>query len=230
MNIMMTGFEFGTLPKGWSLYGSGGIVAGGAYTGVYALTCPGNSLGGFANGGNYNIATPLAEFFFQFRYDPYSIPSGGCGIFKWVKGANVLGGIAINSAGKLDVYTGNFVTKVITGTTVISGGSYRQIEVHVKIDSSTGIIQLRLGGLAEGSDFSGNTKPGADTTVDTLTFGGVQTGGANYVDDCVLNDTTGARNNSWPDGWKMARLAPTGDDTPLQLFLIQPAPRLIMTR
>lgn len=213
-NVMMTGFEFGTWPFGWSAVGGGDIGTNTPYTGNYVLRC---YYGGA--GGKYNFPSPLTEFYYQFRL---RAPDGGRSftIFTWGKGSNILGSIVFN-ANTFDVYVG--ATKVITGVTTINTNTYYQVELHIKIDASVGIVQLKINGLAEGSIFNGNTKPGIDTTVDNIQhLTSSWTGSPTLIDDCVLNDTTGARNNSFPDGWKMARLAPTGDDTPLQ-FVPYPA-------
>lgn len=113
----------------------------------------------------------------------------------------------------IEVWLGNFATKLGEFPYIV--GAWQIIELHTKIADSGGIIQARkdMGPLAV--NFSGDTQPGAATTVDNLRWGPTS-GGYNYLDDIILNDTAGAQNNSWPGGLRIIRLAPTGDGGTLQ--------------
>lgn len=135
----------------------------------------------------------------------------------WRNNSTILGGVIANYiTQKLEVYSDNFVTKV--GEIPVAINAFQVLEFHVKIANSGGIIQVRVDMGALAIDFSGNTKPGADTTINNLQWG--EWGGNSsyyvYIDDIILNDTNGTRNNSWPGGLRIIRLAPTGDGATLQ--------------
>ena len=160
------------------------------------------------------FSAPLSEFYIQFGY--YGQGWGTTAqqqLFRWSKGATVLGGLQFNFAtGNFEVYVGNYVTLV---------GSFAPpalniwvvIEFHIKIGAS-GIIQAKKDMGALLVDFAGNTKPGSDADVDSVSWTSPfynQGGGDTYVDDIIINDTAGTKNNSWPGGLRIIRLAPTSD-------------------
>lgn len=74
----------------------------------------------------------------------------------------------------------------------------RDIQIHFKIDSTTGIAELRVdGSTANDITFSGNVRNGGTGNVTNI---GLSTPGTSVVhdfSDIVLNDTTGGNENSW---------------------------------
>lgn len=136
-------------------------------------------------------------------------------ILRWKSsGGTVLGGIRLNHTSRcLDVFTGNFATLVASGTATISQQVWNLIEVHVRIADS-GIIEIRVNQLSD-STFSGDTKPGADTSIFYLDFTCVyndsSSGAQTYFDDIVVNNPSGSANNSWPNAAKVYYLPLSGD-------------------
>lgn len=180
-------------------------------TGVYSLRL--NSTG--SNFGYYaflSLTSGLTELYAQFAWCTQNSPIGTAWtrLFRWEgPTGTVLGGLKINnSTGKIEVYTGDFASLVATGNVVLTTNTVYVIEVHVVLGDS-GSITVRVD-LIEDSTFSGDTKPGADTTVNFLRWGNISTGYV-YIDDIIVNDTAGSRNNSWPDGGKVYYIVPTGD-------------------
>jgi len=134
-------------------------------------------------------------------------------VFQWKKGGTVLGTINISTAGITISCNG----LTATGAYIPVVNTWFILEVHVKIDDAAGTVALKYEGTTDAS-VSGDTKPGADTTVDTLYF---SRGGASYVtlylDDMALNDTAGAVDNSWCGDGHITVIMPDDDSTPLQL-------------
>jgi len=161
------------------------------------------------------LDTALSEFYLQFGY----YLSGGSqtntrAMLAWRKGSTILGGLKLNTVNILEIWTGNFVTKVAESSTPIPAAQWVVVEVYIKIADSGGVITLRQD-MTEVATFSGDTKPGADTDVNYLIFGQANTT-YSYFDDIVVHSTSGAANNSWPGGVKALLCLPNGDGSTLQ--------------
>jgi hypothetical protein len=116
-----------------------------------------------------------------------------------------------DSNGKLNVWLGDRATKIITSNTIFQLNSWYVIELHIKVADSGGLVELRVDGVPEGT-YSGDTKPGTAATIDRAYWGlSMGTGLQCYVDDVIINDTSGSVNNSWPNGLKVKLLKPTAD-------------------
>jgi hypothetical protein len=154
------------------------------------------------------LASNLSEFYLQYAFYFDGSPNADRALLKWCAGTTVLGGLKFNyNSGKLELYTGNYATKVGTGNTVINASRWYVVELYIKIGDS-GALELRVDGITEAT-FSGDTKPGSDTYVDNIVWGNVSVN--SLIDDIIVNDTTGTLNNSWPNGAKIVLLKPNGD-------------------
>lgn len=168
-----------------------------------------------------SFALPLSfsEFFLQVCMYLTGTPEINNGHFlRWKDSSgNTLGGLHLNPTTRLiEVYTGNFITKVVTGTQVLSVSTWHVIEVHVIIEDS-GSISVRVGANSD-SDFSGDTKPGTGTSINSFDLAAphLSSNVHAYFDDIVFNDTTTSFNNSWPNGAKVFYCLPTADGTTKQ--------------
>jgi hypothetical protein len=162
----------------------------------------------------YSLPAAKAEIKLQFAF--CYIESGtiqNSNIFRWLSGSTTLGGIKLNATSrKLEIYTGNFATLVATSNTAFTAGTIYVIELHIVIGDS-GTITLRVD-LNEDVTFSGDTKPGADTTITSLRMANIYSNQLTayiYLDDIISHDTEGTFNNSWPNGAKVYFMVPTGD-------------------
>lgn len=101
------------------------------------------------------------------------------------------------TSGLLQAEVGSSV--VATGVTVVTRDAWHRIEVYTKIANSGGRITVKLNGTTE-IDFTGDTQPSSETTVDRLClYHSTSAGGADaYIDDVIVNNVSGADNNSWP--------------------------------
>jgi len=102
----------------------------------------------------------------------------------------------------IDFYRGDpDVGGVLLGSTSIDtlriDGVFAYYEFRVKIDGSAGVVKMRKDGF-EVFSFTGNTKPGAETTIDNIRTYNTPPG--MIYSDFIINDTLGSYNNSWPGG------------------------------
>lgn len=99
---------------------------------------------------------------------------------------------------KFNILVGGSV--VATGSFIYAINTFYLLEFHIKIADTGGLIQLKVEGNLD-IDYSGDTQPGAATTIDNLylsTNYNQATGAAFvYFDDIAINDTNGTVDNSW---------------------------------
>jgi hypothetical protein len=205
----------------WGQDGEGGLAKSGTYyetsivrTGARSMKI-GNGSSDFLFYFTVPLDAALSEFYLQFGY----YVAGGSQaadrkILGWRKGSTYLGGLKLNTSNKLEVWTGNFATKVAESSTPIPSSQWVVVELYVKIADSGGVITLRQD-MTEVATFSGDTKPGTETDVDFLIFGNANTT-ATYFDDLVVHSTSGTANNSWPAGVKALLCLPNADGSLLQ--------------
>jgi hypothetical protein len=188
------------------------------FTGGVSLSCAPNTTYFYRkycfvwSGQNYS------EIFFSLRW--YKT-AGNCTtiskIIQWMKGSTVLGGLALETTGKLAFYTGNFASKVGETSGAPSDLTWHHLEFRVKIaDDPDGVLNLLVNGSEDSISFTGDTKPGADTGIDQTQLGNAYDVVTLYWDDVVFHDTSGSRNNSWVGPARVWRLRPTSDSTPLE--------------
>src|SRR3972149_1954638 len=137
-------------------------------------------------------------------------------IMRWFKGTTDLGSIRYNATGRIELYTSTG-TLVATSTNSLTLDTWYNLEWRVNIHDTTGVLEVKVDGTVWVT-FSGDTKPGADTTFDTLIFRAGGTGGPNnYYDDLAFNDTTGGVDDGYPGDGKGGILGPNaaGDVTQL---------------
>ena len=177
-------------------------------------------ISGVTMGGSFNywcrlpLATPLSEFYYQFGYRLEQMQSAAKGILAWRSGTTVLGGLRINTSNRLELYVGNFTIKAGESATALQPNRWYVVEVYVKIADSGGVLILRID-MNEEAAYSGDTKPGTETTVDNLLHGELYSGNS-WIDDLIVHTPDGQINNSWPSGVKVVLLKPNGDGGTLQ--------------
>jgi hypothetical protein len=127
----------------------------------------------------------------------------------WYHDATELGHIHISTGG-INISTNGLTD---AGAHTLSASAWFMIEVHIKIDDATGVVEVKFDGIAE-CDVSGDTKPGADTTVTSLKFSSSgSTYTILYLDDMAINDTAGGVDDSWCGDGKIIKLTPDDDVT-----------------
>lgn len=160
------------------------------------------------------LVTGVSEFYFGCAVKPGYVGSVSTNMFNFRKGTTAIAQLIINASGYLEAYRGGSI--IATGTKLFTAGTWYYIQIHVKIDDSAGDFEVKVDSSPTlDIDFSGDTKPGTDTTVDNVGLSGWQSGSTvtTGFDDLVWNDTSGSYNNTWPGAVKLYPLRPnaTGD-------------------
>ncbi len=168
-------------------------------------------------GGNYSLYHGMSTSYatknipvtteLYMQYAVYFQGMGSGAILQWRKGTTVLGYLYFDATLKIcKLYVG--ATMVATGTKVFNPNTWYVFELHIKIADAGGVVEFRVDGLTDMS-YSGDTQPGADTTIDNFNWPG-QLYLIEYLDDIIVNTPSGSVNNSWPNGLKIVLLKPNG--------------------
>jgi hypothetical protein len=150
-------------------------------TGMYGnYCCDLSTLGWYIK---YNLVA-ADEKYFAFKIYPTS--TSHVRMLTIYKGATVLMSLRRNvTSGKVELYIGSTLTA--TGTAVLSASVTYLIELRYKIADAGGVAQVKVQGILD-IDYSGDTKPGADTQMDSMTIGSVSTSYCYaYVDDIIVD-------------------------------------------
>lgn len=205
-SIFRDGAEFGDT-LAWDIVG-GGVSASNAVvrSGSYAYATNSGSV--------QKNFTAISEFYIRVAFNTTALGANGTPII-WLNGGTTIGRLLYD--------TGTNTLSVQRGTTTVASGTinfvinnWYLIEVHVKVADVGGAFDVKVDGVTD-ITFSGDTKPGADTTVDNITIGRFAGAGTSYFDDIALNDTTGGANNTWPGDGHIILLKPNGNGDASQL-------------
>ena len=217
--VYANGFEWSSFYENILSWGGGNNSSGTMITtnlplsGNYCL-----HLGRATEGANFIRwqITALDEFYIQVGFKmerPVSEVNDGS-ILRWQSGTNIVGMLSFNpNDQKLSVYVGDHETLAGTSSVQLLYDRWYYVEIYVHLDATTGFIELKVDGLPQ-FIFEGASTP-SYTTVDMFYilsdgFGNYVAGSSFWVDDIVINDTTGSVNNSWPNGSKIVLLLPSG--------------------
>jgi len=160
------------------------------------------------------VITPvsaLSEFYFRI-----GIYITAAFRLKFRNGTTVMASIVRNTGtGILEFHFADYdsATILVQGVTALSQNTWYLLEAHLKIHDTSGVAELKIDGVPEGSTFSGDTRNGTPTTVDNI-YSLNPTGGGWYFDDIALNDTDnsdGKNDNSWCGDGHIELLSPTGN-------------------
>lgn len=167
----------------------------------------------------FELPAAATELYVQFRV--YAITGGGSGY-----GAGALQFLDNNlSSVGIFVLNPNVALSYhlrYTSTPVGTGGALPQnewalVELYIKPANSGGIVTCKLNGV-QVFTFTGDTTD-AGENVRYLRFGNFYSSGYTemYIDDIIVNDASGAVNNSWPGGAAIYALIPNGAGTTTEL-------------
>lgn len=204
--IFTEGFENGSSAEFFAPSTGGGAGTSPVRSGTYNFELFNTSI-------DKLLPSSYSEFYLRIGYNALNAHSNA--IIRWRKGTTELGSIRFNSTTKkVEIYTGSS-TLVSTGTLAILPNIWVLIEVHVKIADAGGVIQVKLDGISDAS-YTGDTKPGADTDVNSLLFDA--NGSRIYYDDLALNDVSGSVDNSWCGDGKIVAMMPNANGDSSQLI------------
>jgi hypothetical protein len=117
------------------------------------------------------------------------------------------------TAAVLKTYINNSL--IDTASISLALATWARVELRYKMDDAAGIYDLRIDGVTV-AEFTGDTKPGADTEIDNIIFLS-NTSFDFYIDDLAMNDSTGGVDDSWcGQGRVLVGKLPTGDGATVQ--------------
>jgi len=207
--VWSEGFEMRDL-VGYSVVGT--YITGTARSGSVALYVPrGQYLG--------KSITAISEFYIRFGLYVVAYSTNNPIYMSWNKGSTRLGCVYVSNGGYLTASVGTGFSATSTGTNRLSSSTWYLVEVHVLI-SDTGNIDVKLDGRTD-ITYSGDTKPGADTTVDAIRMANEDYGTSgtalSIFDDIGLNDTAGGVDDSWCGDGRIIVIKPNSDTATLDL-------------
>lgn len=226
-NLYLNGFEWGTAREFSQFFGVGDDeIRSYSELGYYNTPSQARSgnycfeLGGYRTG-IYVVYPSREEVYIQFaiKSNNYTSFFGEDQVFWWncTNGSNTLktiGQLGITYAGQIYLYVWNPIYDFGDYTSpllLVGGGNIRLqgevwyvIEVRIKSHNTTGTIEVRVDGITDIS-FSGCTAPSG---YNNSTRCGWYAFWMYFLDDIVINDTTGSFNNSWPNQMKIVLLKP----------------------
>jgi hypothetical protein len=135
-------------------------------------------------------------------------PSIALGILSVYKGSTPLINVSSGPGGIFQIVSGAGLLASTSGGLWSSNTTYK-VEIYIKIDDTAGRVVMKLNGVTV-LDFTGDTKPGTDTTFDSFLLGKsvpgfpIANSGYSYFDNVVVDDT------EWPGDTKIAGVFPTG--------------------
>jgi len=162
--IFIDGFESGGLDL-WDSIGSGAsaIAAPAGMDGSYA--------GQVASSNAFleKTLSAAAEYYAAFLSKITYTLGGSSSICLLKSGSTILVDIKRNaSSGKIEAYRGS--TLIATGTAMLVLSQVYHLQVRANIHDTTGIVQVKVDGILD-IDFSGDTKPGTETTINAFLIG-----------------------------------------------------------
>lgn len=188
--LFIDGFEHGNALDLWDAYGSNTPTIATASTynmdGNYCLNLSPSSSSRWVQ----KTITADDEIYISFLYHAL-LYTASCGMVQFLTGSTVLGGISAGADGRLQIHTSSSATPTSYGTRRLSSNTTYLIEVRYKL-SDSGVIQVKIDGVLD-IDYSGDTKPGSETTFELIKFGGATYSGSGfyaycYMDNIVLDD------------------------------------------
>lgn len=148
----------------------------------------------------------LSEFYIRIAVRVPALIGGNESLVQFRHGSTVLAQV------QKDVAMARF-TYVCNGTTVKGGvpfevDKWHLLELHYKVANIGGVFEARIDGVPDGT-ISGDTQPGADTTVDNFCMAVFNS--TLYWDDIALNDITGGVDDSWCGDGHIIMISPNGN-------------------
>ena len=180
----------------------------GAPTGIWTANGGGSKVAGLLGGSalGFNNTSANAAILLELNYATLiaglRIRTGSVfglvDCLYFMDGGTVQCGISVNALGKIIFWRGSSGTVLATGTTTLIPGAVYMVDITVTINSSTGSVQVNLGGVSEIPLTTGlNTRNSSNNWANGIQFHG---NNSSYADDFYLLDTTGSAPYNAPLG------------------------------
>lgn len=148
------------------------------------------------------------EMYFAFLYRPTNSSSSEQMLSVFNGGTSLLHIRRVSASGLIRAYTGT-VDQLAEGTHALDVDTTYLIEAHFKIADSGGRVEVKVDDISD-IDFTGDTKPGADTQFDKVRLGQgphVAYTTFAYFDNFIMDDA------AWIGDTKIQAILPTGVGT-----------------
>lgn len=195
--IFIDGFESGGLDL-WDNIGSGAT----------AISAPAGMDGSYAgqvatsNAFLEKILSAAAEYYAAFL-SKITFSVGISSICQFKSASTILIDMKRNNtSGKIEAYRGS--TLIATGAVVLNVNQVYHLQFRANIHDTTGIVQVKVDGVVD-IDFSGDTKPGTETTINAFQIGQTTANPMTMQFDNVVVD--GA---AWPGKTNIQTIRPNG--------------------
>lgn len=186
---------------------------------IYATTTPVPIGGEWSYHGAYlsafKVISDLSEFYLRYRlrFGASLTNAQRTPVLGWRKGNTAIGCLALDDINRLCFYRGSpdpfSGVMVATSNIVVQVDTWYLIEIHVSLDNAAGRYELFVDGN-QVVDYTGDTMPGADATVDNIYWSsGIYA--HIYIDDLALNDTNGIVDNTWCGDGIIMKMIPDGN-------------------
>lgn len=154
-----------------------------------------------------NVST--TELFVGFYWQPdAAFVSDTQPVIAFYGASGILGALHVSILGSAYVKVG--AATVATGPSIVIASTTYHIQVRYKLDNAVGAIQVKLNDISVPYeiDFSGDTNPGVDAAITQVRLYGID---GSRIDNVIINDTSGAADNTWPGIVKFATLTAIGN-------------------
>ena len=183
-------------------------------TGIGALYI-GIQTGSVFQGARLVLPSTYGELFFHFGlYAPVLPPGNGTHrVLSLRDNTNTMKGeLFLQSDGSLEYKDSTGTTRGTTAANTVVAGTWNQLQIRVKKSATVGAVVVKLNGVTVMNAIDVNT--GADLIAQVAWHINSTIAGAEgfFIDDLVINDTSGARNTSYLGDVRVATLYPRADD------------------
>jgi len=186
-------------------------VSGATVVSTSGLSMDGNyclEMTGSGDRATYTLPSGISEAYFAFLYRATTIGNENV-VLSVLKSSVLVGQLRLTINGYPKVYSSS--TLLATAATPLVTNTTYLIEIYYTIADSGGKFSVKINGISA-IDFTGDTKPGTDTTFDNVYFGSQGSNyGYAYYDNIILDSA------NWIGKTYIQGLAPTGAGTTTQL-------------
>lgn len=188
---------------------------GGGTNGAITTSSPIDGLRSYGSTSGSNVVffmpSAVSEMYAGEFYKFGTISASTLYLFEWIKDGTELGSVRVNrTLACLEVYRGALGSETLIASSangILSGFTTYHFQFHIKIDDAVGVVEIKKDDALIVS-FTGDTKPGTDTTFNRVAFW--QVGNGEQFDDLTINTTAGSVDNSWPGILRFQRKLPVG--------------------
>lgn len=160
------------------------------------------------------LGTDLTEFYLRYRLRTNNLSTvTGSQMLGWRHDDDTLGFFSVDNLKRFCFNSGGGIDPpvIVSAPVAMQEDTWYLIELHVVIDDTVGRYEAFVDGV-QYIDYTGDTKPTADTHVDNIYFySGAYV--SIYIDDLALNDTSGLTDNSWCGDGMIVKMYPNGNGT-----------------